>query len=157
MLSVIQPHVIYQLLELRSENHTPPIPVVEFAFERLSLQSPFLKLLVAWCTWHRDSALALTVDSLDALPQFSSALVIAMVAQRHAESQDPFSGKLYVYYESNDKLPNETTVLDLNSCQACISKMSTESLRYYQRPLPSSLSNEDEDDYLCSICGYPFQ
>lgn len=113
-------YVIYQLFDLRSENHIPPIPVIEFAFERLSLESPFLRLLVAWYIWHRDSALALTVDSLDALPQFSSALVVAMVKQRHAGSQDPFSGKPDVYYESNDEPPNETSpaqILDLNSCQ----------------------------------------
>jgi hypothetical protein len=96
-------HVIWQLFNLRSKNHIPPIPVAEFVFENLPDDSPFRELLVAWYAWHRDSACALTLDSLDAFPQFTSALVIAMVKQRYADAKDPFLGSPDVYYESADE------------------------------------------------------
>jgi hypothetical protein len=96
-------YVIWQLFNLRSKNHIPPIPVVKFVFENLPDDSPFREVLVAWYTWHRDSACALTLDSLDALPQFTSALVIAMVKQRYASTKDPFLGSPDVYYESTDE------------------------------------------------------
>jgi hypothetical protein len=96
-------YIIWQLFNLRSKDHIPPIPVVKFVFENLPDDSPFREVLVAWYAWHRDSARALTIDSLDALPQFTSALVIAMVNQRYASAKDPFSGSPDVYYESTDE------------------------------------------------------
>jgi hypothetical protein len=96
-------YIIWQLFNLRSKNHIPPVSVVEFVFENLPDDSPFRKLLIAWYTWHRGSPCALTLDSLDALPQFTSALVISMVKQRHADTKDPFLGSPDVYYESTDE------------------------------------------------------
>jgi hypothetical protein len=52
-------YVIWQLYNLRSKNHIPPIPVVKFIFENLPDDSPFREVLVAWYTWHRDSACVL--------------------------------------------------------------------------------------------------
>ena len=95
-------YVIWQLFNLRSKNHIPPIPVAEYVFKNLPDDSPFRELLVAWYTWHRDSACGLTLGSLDALPQFTSALVIAMVKQRYASTKDPFLGSPDVYYESTN-------------------------------------------------------
>jgi hypothetical protein len=46
------------------------MPVVEFAFEKLPNESPVQELLVAWYTWHQDSALSLIPDSLCLLPSF---------------------------------------------------------------------------------------
>jgi hypothetical protein len=96
-------YVIWQLFNLRSKNHIPPIPVVKFVFENLPDDLSFREVLVAWYTWHRDSACALTLNSLDALPQLTSALVIAMVKQRYASTKDPFLGSPDVYYESTDE------------------------------------------------------
>jgi hypothetical protein len=54
------------------KNHVPPISVVEFVFENLPDDPPLRKLLVAWYTWHRDSARALALDSsLNLLPFLS--------------------------------------------------------------------------------------
>ena len=99
-------YVIWQLFNLQSKHHVPPLAVVEFVFENLPDDSPLRKLLVAWYTWHQDSARALTLDSLHALPQFTSALVIAMVQQRYAGTKDPFSDNPDVYYETADGSQN---------------------------------------------------
>jgi hypothetical protein len=96
-------YVIWQLFNLRFKNYIPPIPVVKFVFENLPDDSTFRDLLVAWYTWHRDSACALTLGSLDAIPQFTSALVIAMVRQRYASTKDPFLSSPEVYYKSTDE------------------------------------------------------
>jgi len=114
-------YVIWQLFNLRSKGHIPPFPVVEFVFENLPDDSPFRKLLVAWYIWHRDSACALTLDSLNGLPQFASVLVIAMVKQRYAGAQDPFSGNPDKYYESDELFPT-AAALSLLSSSAKTSK-----------------------------------
>jgi hypothetical protein len=119
-------YVIWQLFNLRSKNHIPPIPVVKFVFENLPDDSPFREVLVAWYTWHRDSACALTPDSLDALPQFTSALVIAMVKQRYASAKDPFLGSPDVYYEST---MNEFYTLLLRSHKNCVGRLEEFSIR----------------------------
>ena len=96
-------YVIWQLFNLRRKNYILPIPVVKFVFENLPDDSVFRDLLIAWYTWHRDSACALTLGSLDALPQFTCALVIAMVRQRYASTKDPFLRSPDVYYKSTDE------------------------------------------------------
>jgi hypothetical protein len=50
-----------------------------------------------------ESTYALALDSLDALSQFTSALIIAMVKQRYVSTKDPFLGSPDVYYESTDE------------------------------------------------------
>jgi hypothetical protein len=109
-------YVIWRLFILRSKNYIPPFPVVEFVIKNLPDNSPFWMLLVAWYTWHQDSARALTLDSLDGLPQFASALVIAMVQRRYAGAKDPFSGKPDVYYESADESQKATEDIASPSC-----------------------------------------
>jgi hypothetical protein len=44
-------YVIWQFFNLRSKNHVPPIPVVEFVFENLPDDSPLRKLIVLLPAW----------------------------------------------------------------------------------------------------------
>ena len=75
-----------------SKTRIPPIPVAEVVFENLPDDSLFQEFLDAWYAGHRDSACVLALDSVDALPQPTSALVIAMVKQRYSRTKDPFWG-----------------------------------------------------------------
>jgi hypothetical protein len=95
-------YIVWQLFDLRTKSHTPPLPTIEFAFDRLPDESPFRKLLVAWYCWHQESALSLTLDALNIVPQFSSALSMAMIKRRFTNMEDPFSKDPDVYYDRGD-------------------------------------------------------
>lgn len=75
-------YIVWKLFELRRQEHVLPMSTVVYAFENLPDTAIFRKILVAWFTWHQESARTLTADMLNITPEFAIEIVLSMIKRQ---------------------------------------------------------------------------